>query len=256
MKGIVLATQSRAAKCAFAPLSTITSRYLLPVFDRPMVFWALAAVAEAGATEILLVVDPAFHQDFETAAAAFESPVPIQIVVREGGQLALDAARPHAESEPCVVLLADNLFESSLAAARAQFDEAGGGALVLLEQSPDLTRFGVAKIENGHIVRIEEKPSRPLSQYAVAGAYFYDATFWSKLTQARHCLSESSDLTAVNNLYAEEGQLRHAVLPGWWTDVGDYQSLLLASVQAAERERARRAPLHTAQGYATRSEDD
>ncbi len=236
MKGVVLAggTGSR-----LRPLTKITNKHLLPVYDKPMVYYPIQILINAGITDILLVTGGRNSGDFlrllgngkEFGLKHF------QYTYQEGeGGIAeaLSLAEHFADGEKICVVLGDNIIEKNICRASAEFEQQPRGAKLMLKAVADPERFGVPKIEDRRIVAIEEKPRVPPSAYAVIGIYFYDSSVFSKI----RCLSPSTrgemEITDVNNLYIEEGSLTYNVLDGWWTDAGTFESLLSANNLVAE----------------------
>ncbi len=114
------------------------------------------------------------------------------------------------------------------------FEKQAAGAHILLKQVPDPQRFGCPDLSDGRILRIEEKPKNPKSDYAVTGIYFYDATVFEKIGRTKPSSRNELEITDVNNMYLEEGSLTHSILDGWWTDAGTFESLLKATNLVAE----------------------
>src|SRR6185437_2632269 len=186
MKGVILAG---GLGSRLWPLTKITNKHLLPVYHQPMIFYPLQAMVAAGIREILLVTGGNNAGDF---LRLLENGEEFGCALRyayqrgEGGiAAALRLARDFAAGDSIAVLLGDNLFEHGIAAAVQEFGRQARGARVLLKEVPDPERFGVPVLEGGRIVRIEEKPSRPQSHFAVTGCYFYDATVFDKIERCR-----------------------------------------------------------------------
>jgi len=242
MKGVILAG---GLGSRLLPLTKITNKHLLPIYDRPMVYFPLQTLASAGMREILLVTGGSHAGDF---LRLLENGEEFQCSLRyayqrgEGGiAAALRLARDFAAGEPIAVLLGDNLFEHGVAAAARAFQQQATGARVLLKEVPDPERFGVPVFEGRRIVRIEEKPARPLSNYAVTGCYFYDATVFEKIERCQPSARKELEITDVNNLYLAEGTLEASVVDGWWGDAGTFESLHRMSNLVAAQATANRA---------------
>ena len=226
MKGVILAG---GLGSRLLPLTKITNKHLLPIYDRPMVFYPLQTLVGAGITDILLVTGGNNAGDF---LRLLENGEEFGCALRyayqrgEGGiAAALRLARDFAAGDSIAVLLGDNLFEHGIAAAVQEFGRQARGARVLLKQVPDPERFGVPVLEDGRIVRIEEKPTLPRSHFAVTGCYFYDATVFDKIERCRPSARKELEITDVNNLYLAEGTLQHSIVEGWWGDAGTFESL-------------------------------
>ena len=132
------------------------------------------------------------------------------------------------------MILGDNLIEKNIIGPRRAYEQQGKGARLLLKEVPDPQRFGVPVLEDGRVVRIEEKPSRPASPYAVTGIYFYDSQVWRVLDTLVPSKRGELEITDVNNFYIREGQMQHDILEGWWTDAGTFESLLHANELVAK----------------------
>lgn len=230
MKGVVLAggTGSR-----LFPLTKITNKHLLPVYDKPMVFYPIETLVDAGITEILLVTGGRNSGDFLRLLAngkQFGAHLSYTYQEGEGGIAdALALAERFAQGEPICVILGDNIIEGSIRDAVDAFRKQERGARILLKEVHDAERFGVAEVVGDRIVGIEEKPENPKSNYAVTGVYMYDSTVFSKI----HTLIPSNrgelEITDVNNGYIREGTMEFSFLEGWWTDAGTFESLLRAA---------------------------
>ncbi len=239
MKGVILAG---GLGSRLYPLTKITNKHLLPVYDRPMIYYPLQLLAEAGIREILIVTGGNSAGDF---LRLLENGEEIGCSIRyayqrgEGGIAdALRLARDFADGGRICVVLGDNLFESSIAAHCRAFAEQPRGARLLLKEVPDPERFGVAEIRDGRIVGIVEKPQRPASRLAVTGLYFYDATVFEKIARCQPSQRNELEITDVNNLFLAENSLEYSVLEGWWTDAGTFDSLLRAQQLAARHRSA------------------
>jgi glucose-1-phosphate thymidylyltransferase len=240
LKGVVLAggTGSR-----LFPLTKITNKHLLPIYDKPMIYYPIETLVDAGIDEIMLVTGGRNSGDFlRLLANGKELGAHLSYTYQEGeGGIAeaLGLAKRFAGSDPVCVILGDNIIENSIRSSVDAFREQGSGARILLKEVPDAERFGVAEISGDRIVGIEEKPSQPKSSYAVTGIYMYDNTVFSKI----HTLVPSSrgelEITDVNNAYIREGTMAFSYLDGWWTDAGTFDSLLRAANLAAERSHNR-----------------
>lgn len=231
MKGIVLAggTGSR-----LNPLTRVTNKHLLPVYDKPMVYYPIQTLVNAGIHEILLVTGGKNAGDFLRLLGNGRDfglkHLNYTYQEGEGGIAeALGLAEHFAGGEPVCVILGDNIIESNICAAVRSFKEQPEGAKILLKEVSDPQRFGVAQIRNRHVVSIEEKPTTPKSRHAVIGIYLYDATVFHKIHGLKPSGRGELEITDVNNFYLEEGKLTYEILEGWWTDAGTFESLLRAN---------------------------
>jgi glucose-1-phosphate thymidylyltransferase len=231
LKGVVLAggTGSR-----LFPLTKVTNKHLLPVFDKPMIYYPIQTLVDAGITEILLVTGGKNAGEFLRLLGNGKEfglkHMNYTYQEREGGIAeALSLAEHFADGKPICVVLGDNLIEYNIRQAAESFKNQGKGARVILKKVPDAQRFGVAEIRADRVVRIEEKPKTPKSDYAVIGIYFYDSSVFEKIRRLKPSGRGELEITDVNNFYIEEGTLTYEVLEGWWTDAGTFESLLRAN---------------------------
>lgn len=244
MKGIVLAG---GLGTRLAPLTRVTNKHLLPVFDQPMVYYPIRTLVEAGITDILIVTGGNSAGDFlkllRNGAEFGLRRLHYAYQEGEGGiAAALGLAEHFADGDPVCVVLGDNILEKSIAQFVKKFRHQGSGAKILLREVPDPERFGVPVFEDNRVVRIEEKPASPKSQYAVIGVYMYDNRVFDIIKTLKPSGRGELEITDVNNAYIESGDLSWDLIEGWWTDAGTFESLLNASKLIAElRTRAEAA---------------
>ncbi|MFN0167911.1 MAG: sugar phosphate nucleotidyltransferase [Bryobacteraceae bacterium] len=231
MKGVVLAggTGSR-----LFPLTKITNKHLLPVYDKPMIYYPIQTLVDAGVRDILVVTGGKNAGDFLRLLANGKEFGLTHIDYRyqegEGGIAeALGLAHHFADGEKLCVILGDNIIEGSIREAAEDFRRQERGAKILLKQVPDAERFGVAELQGDRVVNIEEKPKNPKSHFAVTGIYMYDDTVFDKIQHLVPSGRGELEITDVNNLYIREGTMTFAYLDGWWTDAGTFDSLLRAN---------------------------
>jgi glucose-1-phosphate thymidylyltransferase len=236
MKGIVLAggTGSR-----LFPLTKITNKHLLPIYDRPMIYYPIQTLVDAGIRDILIVTGGRNSGDFLRLLANGKQfgleHINYTYQEGEGGIAdALALARHFADGQKICVILGDNIIEGSIRNAVEQFTAQAEGAHILLKEVQDAERFGVAELAGGKIVGIEEKPQRPKSNYAVTGFYMYDPTVFDKIRTLVPSNRGELEITDVNNAYIREGVMTFSFLDGWWTDAGTYDSLLRAANLVAQ----------------------
>jgi glucose-1-phosphate thymidylyltransferase len=237
MKGIVLAG---GIGSRLYPLTRVTNKHLLPVYDRPMIFYPLQTLVDAGIRDILIVTGGQNAGDFlrllQNGKEFGLQQLSFAYQEGEGGIAdALRLAEPWAKGDKICVVLGDNIIESDVRDAASAFEQQDKGAMVMLKEVPDPERFGVPVIENGCIIRIEEKPKKPLSSYAVIGIYFYDGTVFDRIRGLKPSGRGEYEITDINNSYIAEGTLRHTLLEGWWTDAGTFESLWHASNMVREK---------------------
>jgi glucose-1-phosphate thymidylyltransferase len=231
MKGIVLAggTGSR-----LFPLTKITNKHLLPIFDKPMIYYPIQTLVGAGIKDILLVTGGRNSGDFLRLLANGKEfgLAHLNYTYQEGEGGIADAlalAEHFADGEKTCVILGDNLIEGSIREAVEAFERQERGARILLKQVPDAERFGVAEMRDDRIVGIEEKPAKPKSHHAVIGIYMYDGTVFDKVRTLVPSGRGELEITDVNNAYIREGTMTFSHLDGWWTDAGTFESLLRAA---------------------------
>jgi glucose-1-phosphate thymidylyltransferase len=236
MKGVVLAggTGSR-----LYPLTKITNKHLLPVYDKPMIYYPIATLVNAGIRDILVVTGGRNSGDFLRLLANGKEfglkHLDYTYQEGEGGIAdALSLAEHFADGGKICVILGDNIIERNIRRAAEAFLRQERGAKILLKQVPDAERFGVAEVDGDRIIRIEEKPKRPKSNYAVTGIYFYDATVFDKARTLKPSARGELEITDVNNAYIREGTMTYDFLEGWWTDAGTFDSLRRATNLVAE----------------------
>ncbi len=236
MKGVVLAggTGSR-----LHPLTRVTNKHLLPVYNQPMIFYPIQTLVNAGITDILLVTGGQNAGDFLRLLSNGKDfglkHINYTYQEGEGGIAdALRLAEHFADDDKLCVILGDNIIEGNICAAVERFRQQEHGAHIILKEVNDPERFGCPEIVAGRIVRIEEKPKQPKSRYAVTGIYFYDNTVFDKIRQLKPSWRGELEITDVNNMYLAEGTLTYSILEGWWTDAGTFESLRRASSLIAE----------------------
>ena len=236
MKGVVLAggTGSR-----LNPLTRVTNKHLLPVYDKPMVYYPIQTLVNAGIQEILLVTGGKNAGEFLRLLGNGHDfglkHINYTYQEGEGGIAeALGLAEHFADGEPICVVLGDNIIENNVGGAIDSFSRQKQGAKILLKEAPDAGRFGVAEIRGERVVGIEEKPRNPKSNYAVIGIYLYDSTVFEKIRRLKPSGRGELEITDVNNFYVEEGTLTYEILDGWWTDAGTFESLLRANNLVAQ----------------------
>jgi glucose-1-phosphate thymidylyltransferase len=245
MKGIVLAGGSGSR---LSPLTKITNKHLLPVYDKPMIYYPIQALVDAGIQDILIVTGGKTAGDFLRLLANGKNfglkHIGYTYQEGEGGIAdALALAEHFAEGQKVCVMLGDNIIEGSIRGAVEEFQKQARGARILLKEVPDPERFGVAEIDGDRILHIEEKPKRPKSDFAVTGIYMYDATVFDKIKTLVPSGRGELKITDVNNAYIREDTMAFSFLEGWWTDAGTFESLLRAGNLVAQSRRQEPAPL-------------
>ena len=239
MKGVVLAG---GLGTRLAPMTKVTNKHLLPVYDRPMIYFPIQTLVGAGVTDILLVTGGTHAGDFLRLLGDGKDfglrHLNYSYQEGEGGiAAALGLAEHFAAGEPICVVLGDNILQKSIRPAVERYAKTGSGGLVLLKEVADPERFGVPVLEGGRIVRIEEKPEVPPSRYAIIGVYMYDARVFEIIRGLKPSGRGELEITDVNNQYLAWGELDYGYVDGWWTDAGAIESLYRATCLVA-RERA------------------
>ena len=239
MKGIVLAGGSGSR---LFPLTKITNKHLLPIYDKPMIYYPIQTLVDAGIQEIMIVTGGRNSGDFLRLLANGREfglrHLNYTYQEGEGGIAdALSLTEHFADGEPVCVILGDNIVEENIRPAVEDFCRNPAGAKIMLKEVDDAHRFGVAEIEGDRIAGIEEKPKQPKSRYAVTGIYMYDGTVFDKVGRLEPSERGELEITDVNNLYIREGSLRFDFLKGWWTDAGTFESLLRAANLVAAKRR-------------------
>ena len=237
MKGIVLAggTGSR-----LHPLTRVTNKHLLPIYNKPMIYYPLQTLVDAGINDILIVTGGSSAGDFLRLLRNGKDfglqQLNFAYQEGEGGIAdALRLAEYFARGEKICVILGDNIIEGCILPAKEKFEKQERGAKVLLKKVSDPARFGVPVFEQDRIIRIEEKPKSPASSYAVIGVYFYDSTVFERIRALQPSGRQEYEITDVNNSYIQQNQLTHEIMEGWWTDAGTFESLWRANNLVREK---------------------
>jgi glucose-1-phosphate thymidylyltransferase len=228
MRGIILAggTGSR-----LYPLTKVTNKHLLPVYNKPMIYYPLNTLISAGISEIMIVSGRGHAGHFlELLGSGIEFGVSLTYEIQEkagGIAEALGLARNWTDDENLAVILGDNIFQDDIKQDVASF---GNGAKIFLKEVPDARRFGVAELNGDRVISIEEKPSHPKSSYAVTGLYLYDPEVFAVIKNLKPSGRGELEITDVNNAYLMKGCMHYSVLQGYWSDAGTFDSLLRAGM--------------------------
>jgi glucose-1-phosphate thymidylyltransferase len=231
MKGVILAG---GLGTRLYPLTKITNKHLLPVYNRPMIAYPVECLVKAGIDDILIVTGGNHPGNFLRLMGNGKEyglkNISYAYQEGEGGIAdALALAENHAACGPVCVVLGDNLLEKTIRDAVDEYRKQGKGARILLKQVEDPHRFGVAVLEGDKVVRIIEKPKDPPSNYAVTGIYMYDSQVFDFIKTLSPSQRGELEITDVNNLYINQGTMTWSLIDGWWTDAGTFDSLLKAS---------------------------
>jgi glucose-1-phosphate thymidylyltransferase len=236
MKGVILAG---GLGTRLYPLTKVTNKHLLPVCDKPMIYYPIQTLVNAGVRDILLVTGGNSAGDFLRLLGNGKEfglqHLNYTYQEGEGGiAAALSLAEYFANREPICVVLGDNIIERNIAPIVRAFQEQGRGAKIVLKEVKDPQRFGVPVFERDRLVRIEEKPKEPKSPYAVTGIYCFDHQVFDIIRTLKPSTRGELEITDVNNAYIERGQMTWDVLDGWWTDAGTFESLMSAANLATQ----------------------
>ncbi|MBI2658439.1 NTP transferase domain-containing protein [Candidatus Woesearchaeota archaeon] len=227
MRGVILAGGFGSR---LGLLTRITNKHLLPVYDKPMIFYPLQKLLDAGIKDILIVSGPEYSGHFLRLLGSgreFGVRFTYEIQDEAGGiAQALGLAEGFADGNNVAVILGDNIFEDNLSNEINSFT---AGAKLFLKEVADANRFGVAQISGNKIIGIEEKPKKPKSSYAVTGLYLYDFRVFDIIKSLKPSSRGELEITDVNNHYIKDGKMSYSIVKGFWSDAGTYDSLLRAS---------------------------
>ncbi|MEP6921644.1 MAG: sugar phosphate nucleotidyltransferase [bacterium] len=254
MKGVVLAG---GLGTRLRPLTAVTNKHLLPVYDQPMIYYPIQTLVNAGITDIMVVTGGSSAGDFlkllGNGKAFGLKHINYTYQEGEGGIAeALGLVEHFAGGDPVCVVLGDNIIEGNIGEAVRAYRHQGKGAKIILKQVPDPQRFGVPELDGPSVVRIEEKPAAPKSDYAVIGIYMYDGEVYDIIRTLKPSGRGELEITDVNNAYIQRGEMSWEKLEGWWTDAGTFESLLHASNLVAETGANK---LHSKQGTESSAND-
>lgn len=236
MKGVILAG---GLGTRLYPLTKVTNKHLLPVYDRPMIYWPLQTMVDSGVTDILLVCGGNSAGDFLRLLGNGKDfglkHINYTYQEGEGGIAdALSLAEHFADGDPILVMLGDNILEKSLVRAVEEFESSPSGAKIFLTEVEHPEWYGVAELEGDRVVRLVEKPREPKSNLIAIGAYIYDGTAFDFISKLEPSARGELEITDVNNMYIQRGQMRWEKIDGWWADAGEsFEMYLKANMLAA-----------------------
>ncbi len=237
MKGIILAGGTATR---LLPLTKVTNKHLLPVYDKPMIYYPLNTLSKAGIKDILIISGPGHAGHFLNLLGSgkeFGINLTYEIQEKAGGiAQALGLSEDFADEEKIAVILGDNIYIDNFTSAINDFSKTSEGAMVFLKEVDDPERFGVATIEGDKILKIEEKPKNPKSKFAVTGLYLYDNSVFEIIKTLKPSDRGELEITDVNNHFIEKGNMKFAIVKNEWTDAGTFDSLLRASNMVAKKE--------------------
>ena len=227
MKGIILAGGSGSR---LHPLTKVTSKQLLPVYDKPMIYYPLYTLLNAGIKDILIIISPERSGDFLNLLGSgkqFGARFTYEIQDKpEGLAQAFIIADDFIGGDSCAMILGDNIFTDDFTSSIKNFKS---GSLAFIKDVHDPERFGVVEIDNNKVISIEEKPEVPKSNYAQTGFYIYDNKVVEYAKNLKPSLRGELEITDLNNIYLKNGELEAKIVKGDWIDAGTFESLHKAS---------------------------
>ena len=238
MKGIILAggTGSR-----LYPLTKVTNKHLLPVYDRPMISYPIQTLVDAGIKEIMIVSGRGHAGHFlELLGSGSDLGVKFTYEIQEeagGIAQALGLAESFADEDDVTVILGDNIFQDNIREDVSNFKD---GAKIFLKEVPDAHRFGVAELKGNKVIGIQEKPREPKSNFAVTGLYIYSKNVFKVIKNLKPSARGELEITDVNNYFVNNGTMEYRILDGFWSDAGTFESLLRAGVLIQEHSNSKK----------------
>ena len=236
MKGVILAG---GLGSRMMPCTKVTNKHLLPVYDKPMIYYPLGTMVKAGLKDIMIVTGGNNVGDFlRLLGNGSEFGLKdMNYTYQEGAGGIADALKlteNFVDGDKVIVMLGDNIMKDDISGAVAEFEKQPEGARIFLKQVQDPERFGVAEIRDGKVINIEEKPKSPKSNYSVIGLYMYDNQVFDIVRTLKPSDRGELEITDVNNEYIRRGNMTYSIIDGWWTDAGTFESLYRASKLVAE----------------------
>jgi glucose-1-phosphate thymidylyltransferase len=236
MKGVILAG---GLGTRMMPCTKVTNKHLLPVYNKPMIYYPLETLVKAGLKDIMIVTGGNNAGDFlrllGNGSEFGLKDISYTYQEGEGGIAeALKLAENFVDQDKVVVMLGDNMIKDDISKAVSDFEKQPEGARIFLKEVNDPERFGVAEIENGKVINIQEKPKKPRTSYAVIGIYMYDSQVFDIARNLKPSARGELEITDVNNEYIKRGAMSYSIIEGWWTDAGTFESLYRASRLVAE----------------------
>ena len=222
MKGVILAG---GLGTRLMPCTKVTNKHLLPVYDKPMIYYPLRALVNAGLEDIMIVTGGSNAGDFLRLLGNGQEfglkDISYTYQEGEGGIAdALRLAENFIDKDKMVVMLGDNIIRDDISNAVKEFEKQDRGARIFLKEVNNPERFGVAELEGGRVINIEEKPKKPKTNYAVVGLYMYDSDVFEIIETLKPSGRGELEITDVNNEYIKRGTMTYSILKGWWGDAG------------------------------------
>ena len=238
MKGVILAG---GLGTRMYPCTKVTNKHLLPVYDKPMIYYPLLTMVRAGLKDIMIVTGGNYAGDFLRILGNGREfglkDISYTYQEGEGGIAdALKLAENFVEDEKVFVMLGDNIIEDNISSEIEAFEKQPAGARIFLKEVDDPERFGVAEVKDKKVLNIEEKPKKPRSNLAVIGLYLYDNRVFDIIKTLKPSARGELEITDVNNTYIKNGEMTYSIIKGWWTDAGTFDSLLRASNLVAAKK--------------------
>jgi len=238
MKGVILAG-GKATR--LRPLTQVTNKHLLPIYDKPLIYYPLEAMARAGVEDVLLTTNPEHAGHFlQLLGTGREFGLKLTYELQEGANGLADAvglAERHARGSKVLVLLGDNIFTHDLAPRVRAFEQQDRGAVIFATEVAEPQHYGVVEVDGDRVIGIEEKPERPRSNLAQTGIYLYDERVFDFISELEPSPRGELEITDLNNRYVAEGTLVCEVLDGYWIDAGTSHDELLAANNEVARLR-------------------
>ena len=236
MKGVILAG---GLGTRMMPCTKVTNKHLLPVYDKPMIYYPLGTMVKAGLKDIMIVTGGNNVGDFLRLLGNGSKfgLKDMNYTYQEGAGGIADALKlteNFVDGDKVIVMLGDNIMKDDISGAVAEFEKQPEGAKIFLKEVQDPERFGVAEIRDGKVINIEEKPKSPKSNYSVIGLYMYDNQVFDIVRTLKPSDRGELEITDVNNEYIRRGNMTYSIIDGWWTDAGTFESLYRASKLVAE----------------------
>ncbi|MSU76162.1 spore coat protein [Patescibacteria group bacterium] len=236
MKGVILAG-GKATR--LRPLTYVTNKHLLPVYNKPLIYYPIEAMARAGVKEVLITTNPEHAGDFINLLQSgkdFGVRFSFEIQEEAGGiSQAIKLAEPFTHGDKLLVLLGDNIFTHDLSGTVKKFEKRKEGAFVFAKEVEDARQYGVIEMAGGKVRSIIEKPKQPKSNLAQTGIYMYDDRVFELIDKLKPSKRGELEVTDLNNFYVEEGTMQCEVMDGYWIDAGtSHDELLAANNKVAE----------------------
>ena len=236
MKGVVLAG-GKATR--LRPLTKVTNKHLLPIYNKPLIYYPIQAMAKAGIHDVLVITNPEYAGHFIQllgSGSEFGLKIAYELQEEAGGLAqAVALAQSFVGQDKMLVLLGDNIFTQDLRPAVERFEAEGDGAVIFGVPMEHPEQYGVIEMDGDRVLGIEEKPSQPKSNLIQTGIYMYDSRVWGFMDRLAPSARGELEITDLNNVYVSEGSMRCETLDGYWIDAGtSHDELLAANIAVAD----------------------